>query len=49
MTALARYYLLGEGGSLEAVLLSAFGFDVEELLGSINATRGDLLEVRATA
>ncbi|KAL4425271.1 hypothetical protein ABPG75_009287 [Micractinium tetrahymenae] len=42
--ALARYYLLGEGGDVEAVLLAAFGFDAPDVLRQINTTREDLLQ-----
>ncbi|KAL4435639.1 hypothetical protein ABPG77_002602 [Micractinium sp. CCAP 211/92] len=42
--ALARYYLLGEGGGPEAVLLAAFGFDAAEVLRQINSTRSALVE-----
>ena len=43
---LVDYYLAGEGGSLTAVLKTAFDVDILKLLRKVDTTRDDLIDVR---
>jgi hypothetical protein len=42
---LVDYYLAGEGGSLTAVLKTAFDVDILQLLRKVDTTRDDLIDV----
>ena len=44
---LVDYYLAGEGGSLTAVLKTAFDVDILKLLRKVDTTRDDLIDVRS--
>ena len=43
---LVDYYLAGAGGSLTAVLKTAFDVDILKLLRKVDTTRDDLIDVR---